>query len=229
MEKDASVFIQVEHLSKHVASGDSRIDILNDVSFCVNAGDSIAILGESGSGKTTLLTLLAGLDVPSAGDIYFLNHHLNLLNEEQRAKIRRDYVSFIFQSFQLLPTLTALENVMLPLEINYIRHQQCVSRASEWLHRVGLDKRLHHLPTQLSGGEQQRVAIARAFVTNPQIIFADEMTGNLDSHTGSLIADILFDLNKEQKTTLLLVTHDESLAARCQKRMLLQKGKLTTC
>jgi putative ABC transport system ATP-binding protein len=219
-------FIKVKHLNKDVASGNSQISILQDVNFSIGIGECVAIVGASGSGKTTLLTLLAGLDLPTSGDIYFKQHHLNALDEEQRALIRGQQVGFIFQSFQLLPTLTALENVMLPLEIQYIPQQRARAAAMEWLQRVGLEHRLHHYPTTLSGGEQQRVAIARAFVTNPQIVLADEMTGNLDTATGNKIIELLFSLNLQQTTTLVLVTHDAALAARCQRRLLLHEGKI---
>lgn len=229
MRRQPSVFIQVEHLSKQVPSGDSQIHILNDVNLTLLSGESVAILGASGSGKTTLLTLMAGLDLPTSGDIYFQQQHLNALNEEERALIRGKHVGFIFQSFQLLPTLTALENVLLPLEIQYVPHQQAKAQALEWLKKVGLGERVQHYPTQLSGGEQQRVAIARAFVTQPDILFADEMTGNLDTQTGALITDLLFSLNAAQQTTLVLVTHDETLAARCQRRFVLREGMLQPC
>lgn len=195
----------------------------------VKKGESVAIFGMSGSGKTTLLTLLAGLDLPTTGNIYFQEHHLNKMSEEQRNLIRSKQIGFIFQSFQLLPTLSALENVMLPLEIQYVPHKQAKSAALARLKQVKLEDRIHHYPAQLSGGEQQRVAIARAFVTQPHIIFADEMTGNLDSDTGQMISDILFSLNQLQHTTLVLVTHDQNLAARCQHRLLLKKGELHPC
>jgi putative ABC transport system ATP-binding protein len=229
MLQETSYFLQAEHLGKQVSSGDNLITILRDVNLTLKRGESVAILGASGSGKTTLLTILAGLDVPSTGTVYIHQQQINVLDEEQRARIRGRFVGFIFQSFQLLPTLTALENVMLPLEIQHVSHQKCKMEATEWLHKVGLGQRLHHYPLQLSGGEQQRVAIARAFVTHPEIIFADEMTGNLDTHTGELVADILFSLNQEQQTTLLLVTHDASLASRCQRRLTLHDGVLVPC
>jgi putative ABC transport system ATP-binding protein len=229
MQMDASVFLQVNHLKKQVSSGEGYITILNDINLTVKAGESLAVLGASGSGKTTLLTLLAGLDLPTSGDIYFRDQHLNLMDEEQRARLRSRSVGFIFQSFQLLPTLTALENVMLPLEIQYAPHQRCKSEAERWLRQVGLSERMRHYPSQLSGGEQQRVAIARAFINQPQIIFADEMTGNLDTHTGEMISDILFSLNQQQQTTLVLVTHDASLASRCERRVSLREGLLQPC
>jgi putative ABC transport system ATP-binding protein len=204
-------FIKVKHLNKQVASGNSQISILQNVNFSIATGECVAIVG---------------LDLPTSGDIYFKQHHLNTLDEEQRALIRGQQVGFIFQSFQLLPTLTALENVMLPLEIQYQPQHSAKLAATQWLERVGLEQRLYHYPTTLSGGEQQRVAIARAFVTNPQIILADEMTGNLDTNTGQKITDLLFSLNLEQATTLVLVTHDAALAARCQRRLLLHEGNI---
>jgi len=221
-----SEFLRVEHLNKKVQSGDSHITILQDVNLTVKTGESVAILGASGSGKTTLLTLLAGLDLPTSGDIYFQQQHLNTLNEEQRALIRGQSIGFIFQSFNLLSTLTALENVMLPLEIQYVPNTIAKKEASQWLNRVGLGERLYHYPAVLSGGEQQRVAIARAFVNKPKIIFADEMTGNLDTHTGDRIIDVLFSLNEIEHTTLVLVTHDASLASRCTRRVSLSEGVL---
>jgi putative ABC transport system ATP-binding protein len=229
MVNDPSIFLEVTHLNKQVPNGDSQITILKDVSLTIKKGETLAILGASGSGKTTLLTLLAGLDLPTSGDIYFRQQHINALNEEARALIRGESVGFIFQSFQLLPTLTALENVMLPLEIQYIPYQRCKSEATAWLDKLGLSDRLHHYPAKLSGGEQQRVAIARAFINRPQIIFADEMTGNLDTETGHVISDILFSLNTEEATTLILVTHDEILASRCQRRLQLSEGILQPC
>jgi putative ABC transport system ATP-binding protein len=229
MAIDSSMFLEVTHLNKQVPSGDSQITILKDVNLTIKKGESVAILGASGSGKTTLLTLLAGLDLPTTGDIYLQQQHLNSLNEEERAVIRGASVGFIFQSFQLLPTLTALENVMLPLEIQYVPYQRCKSEASAWLKKVGLGHRLHHYPSKLSGGEQQRVAIARAFINQPKIIFADEMTGNLDTETGRIISDILFSLNTQEGTTLVLVTHDEKLASRCQRRLQLREGVLQSC
>ena len=226
---DPSIFLAVTHLNKQVPNGDSKITILKDINLSIHKGESVAILGRSGSGKTTLLTLLAGLDLPTSGDIYFQQQHLNALSEEERALIRGARVGFIFQSFQLLPTLTALENVMLPLEIQYIPYQRCKKEATAWLNKVGLSERLNYYPDKLSGGEQQRVAIARAFINQPEIIFADEMTGNLDTETGQHITDILFSLNAQQATTLVLVTHDDTLAARCQHRYYLQEGVLQPC
>lgn len=226
MPLNAPSFIQLHHLSKIIRNGDSELTILRDVNLTIKTGETLAITGTSGSGKTTLLTLLAGLDLPTGGDIYFLKHHLNQLDEEKRATLRGQYLGFIFQSFQLLPSLTALENVMLPLEIQYISPVEAKSRAKEWLNRVGLDKRLQHYPSELSGGEQQRVAIARAFVNQPSLILADEMTGNLDTHTGQMVMDVLFSLNQDQNTTLVLVTHDENLTKRCQSHYRIKEGCL---
>lgn len=222
-------FLQTKHLVKQVQSGDSQITILSDINLTIKKGESVAILGASGSGKTTLLTLLAGLDLPTSGDIFFDHHHLNLLNEEQRAVIRGKDIGFIFQSFHLLPTLTALENVMLPLEIQYVKHHVAMEQATAALIQVGLHARLHHYPAKLSGGEQQRVAIARAFVSPRKIIFADEMTGNLDAHTGQLVIDSLFSLNQANAITLVLVTHDAHLAKRCERQLLLREGVLHAC
>jgi putative ABC transport system ATP-binding protein len=216
-------------LSKQVQSGDSKIHILRDVNMNIKTGETVAIVGASGSGKTTLLSILAGLDLPTSGEVYFDQQPLHQLGEEERAKLRAKNVGFIFQSFQLLPTLTALENVMLPLEIQYVPPKQARTEASEWLKRVGLGARLHHYPKRLSGGEQQRVAIARAFVNKRKIIFSDEMTGNLDVQTGRLVTDILFSLNQEFQTTLVLVTHDERLSSRCEKRYVLNEGILQSC
>lgn len=222
------MFLKVNHVSKHVQSADNQIVILQDVNLDIKLGESIAILGASGSGKTTLLTLLAGLDVPSAGDIYLEQNHISAMTEEERALIRKQYIGFIFQSFQLLPSLTALENVMLPLEIQGVSASIARQAATQWLDKVGLSHRLSHCPAKLSGGELQRVAIARAFVTQPRIIFADEMTGNLDEKTGEIVSDLLFSLNRSLQTTLVLVTHDLNLAARCEKKYLLKEGKLHT-
>lgn len=224
-----SLSLRTEHLNKTVQSGSDIITILANINLSIKIGESVAILGASGSGKTTLLTLLAGLDLPTSGDIFLLNHHLNTLNEEQRALIRGETIGYIFQSFQLLPTLTALENVMLPLEIQYQPYNYCKQEALQWLERVELSHRLNHYPTTLSSGEQQRVAIARAFITKPKIILADEMTGNLDSQTGAHITDLLFKINAEQNTTLVLVTHSQELADRCHRKLLLVKGELQPC
>ena len=222
-------FLRTKHLSKQVQSGDSKIHILRDVNLDIKAGESVAIVGASGSGKTTLLSILAGLDIPTSGEVFFEQQAVHELSEEARAQLRAKYVGFIFQSFQLLPTLTALENVMLPLEILYVPYKEARAKATEWLQRVGLGARLNHYPKRLSGGEQQRVAIARAFVNQRKVIFSDEMTGNLDTQTGRLITDILFSLNQEYQTTLVLVTHDEHLSSRCEKRYILSEGILQAC
>jgi putative ABC transport system ATP-binding protein len=216
--------IRARNLAKTVQSGDAPLTILDDVTFDVAAGATVAVVGASGSGKTTLLGLLAGLDRPSAGEVWLGNTALNGLSEDARAALRRRWLGFVFQSFQLLPALTALENVMLPLEL--AGAGDAATRAREWLARVGLAARLGHYPKQLSGGEQQRVAIARAFAGEPQVLMADEPTGNLDGATGAEVADIMFRLNRERGTTLLLVTHDGELAARCARRLSLAGGKL---
>lgn len=219
----------MNHVSKIVNSGDNDITILRNINLNIKHGETIAILGASGSGKTTLLSLLAGLDTPTAGEIIFQKQALHLTDDETRTRYRADYVGFVFQSFQLLPNLTALENVMLPMEIQYMPAAAAQKEANDWLHKVGLDHRIHHYPGKLSGGEQQRVAIARAFVNKRQIIFADEMTGNLDQDTGKQIIDLLFALNQDHGTTLVLVTHDPVLAERCQRKLLLSDGELHPC
>lgn len=200
--------------------------ILQDVDFSVEAGDSLAILGASGSGKSTLLGLLAGLDVPSSGTVRLDGTDIFAFDEDGRARLRGQLVGFVFQSFQLLPALTALENVMLPLELRGVRDAR--TRATEALRQVGLEQRLSHVPKHLSGGEQQRVAIARAFVTQPKILFADEPTGNLDAATGKQIIELMLDLNRAQGTTLVLVTHDEALARRCNMQLYLAAGRIVT-
>lgn len=200
------------------------VSILNDVSLEIFAGEACAILGASGSGKTTLLALLAGLDTPNSGQVYLDGQALFDLDEDARARLRQGQVSFVFQSFQLLPALTALENVMLPLELAGVRDAR--DAAAALLQRVGLAARLHHTPRQLSGGEQQRVALARAFVTQPKVLFADEPTGNLDAATGEEIISLLLSLNQERGTTLVLVTHDETLANRCSRHVRLAAGRI---
>jgi putative ABC transport system ATP-binding protein len=207
-----------------VDTGRSHLTILEDVSLDIAAGEAVAIVGASGSGKTTLLGLLAGLDQPSSGRVQIDGVDLTGLDEDGRARLRQRLVGFVFQSFQLLPALTALENVMLPMELAGARDAREVAKTL--LYRVGLSERLDHYPRQLSGGEQQRVAIARAFAGPPRLLFADEPTGNLDSVTGEEIVDLMFDLNREHQTTLLLVTHDEKLAARCARRLRLEAGRL---
>lgn len=216
--------ITARHLSKVVNAPEARLTILDDVSLDISRGSSVAIVGASGSGKSTLLSLLAGLDLPSTGEVILAGRSLTGLDEDQRAALRAEQVGFVFQSFQLLDSLDALENVMLPLELE--GRVDARIRASELLERVGLGHRLHHYPRQLSGGEQQRVAIARAFAAEPALLFADEPTGNLDSRTGQHISDLLFDLNQERGTTLILVTHDQRLAHRCQRQIRLEGGCL---
>jgi len=216
--------IEAHHLGKQVATREGVLTLLDDISFVIDAGTSVAILGASGSGKTTLLGLLAGLDLPTSGEIGLDGHRLNDLDEDGRARLRAGLVGFVFQNFQLLPGLTALENVMLPLELAQAPHPR--TSAIALLERVGLGERLHHYPNQLSGGEQQRCAIARAFVVQPRCLFADEPTGNLDSETGKRIIDLLFELNSEIGTTLIMATHDEQLSTLCNKRIRLQAGRL---
>jgi len=212
------------HLSKVVTSSEAPLQILDDVSLSIERSSSLAIVGASGSGKSTLLSLLAGLDLPSSGQVILAGEDLTALNEDQRATLRGREVGFVFQSFQLLDSLTALENVMLPLEL--AGRSDARERAGELLQRVGLEARRQHYPQQLSGGEQQRVAIARAFASEPSILFADEPTGNLDAVTGERISDLLFALNRERGTTLVLVTHDAQLADRCQHAVRMQAGRL---
>ncbi len=216
--------IETENLGKTVTTSDGPLCILSSVGLTIKSGESIAIVGASGSGKSTLLSLLAGLDTPSSGFCKIQQQNLTELDEDGRAELRNQLVGFVFQSFQLLPGLTALENVMLPLELRGDKNARI--KASELLHRVDLSHRLSHTPLKLSGGEQQRVALARAFVTEPDILFADEPTGNLDSKTGEHIIDLLFQLNQEKQTTLVLVTHDEALAIRCQRRIKLEAGQI---
>jgi len=216
--------IEVTQLAKHVTSSEGVLTILHALDLCVAAGETVAIVGASGSGKSTLLGLLAGLDNPSAGEIRLAGIALDKLDEDGRAALRGSEVGFVFQSFQLLPAFTALENVLLPLEL--AGHQDAEKLALAALHRVGLDGRLQHTPRQLSGGEQQRVALARAFAPGPRLLFADEPTGNLDSATGERIIDLLFELNREAGTTLVLVTHDAALASRCGRTLQLSGGRL---
>ena len=216
--------IRASKLTKEVRSGDAPLLILDDVSFEVATGATVAIVGASGSGKTTLLGLLAGLDRPTTGEVWLGDTALNGLSEDARAALRQRWLGFVFQSFQLLPALTALENVMLPLEL--AGADDAGSRAKEWLARVGLAARVTHYPKQLSGGEQQRVAIARAFSGEPKVLMADEPTGNLDAATGNEVAELMFRLNRERGTTLLLVTHDTAIASRCARRLKLAGGKL---
>ena len=220
----SSSILTARNLSKVVPSTEGELTILHDLSLELVSGSSLAIVGSSGSGKSTLLGLLAGLDLPSSGSVVLAGNDLASLDEDQRARVRAEHVGFVFQSFQLLDSLNALENVMLPLELE--GHADARQRARALLERVGLGQRLTHYPRQLSGGEQQRVAIARAFAAEPAVLFADEPTGNLDSHTGERISDLLFELNKERGATLVLVTHDERLAHRCQRLIRLEGGHL---
>ena len=218
--------IRVSGLSKRVATTDGELIIVNNANFSVDAGEAVAVVGASGSGKSTLLGLMAGLDTPSDGKVFINDVDLFALDEDGRAKLRGSLVGFVFQSFQLLPSLTALENVMLPLELNGATDAD--KRARAILDRVGLGTRVKHYPKQLSGGEQQRVAIARAFVAEPKLLFADEPTGNLDNKTGRAMIELLFQLNREHGTTLILVTHDLTLAARCGRRLNIDAGVVTT-
>ncbi|CAM3636475.1 putative ABC transporter ATP-binding protein YbbA [Xenorhabdus thuongxuanensis] len=218
--------LEVHHLTKHVGQGEQVINILQGIELIVEPAQTIALIGESGSGKSTLLGIIAGLDDGSEGDIHLLGQNISRMNEEQRAQLRAENVGFVFQSFMLIPTLNALENVQLPALLRGESENQSREQAIELLEQLGLGKRLKHMPAQLSGGEQQRVALARAFCTRPKILFADEPTGNLDRQTGDRIADLLFSLNHDYATTLILVTHDNQLAARCQRRLRLVDGKL---
>ncbi len=216
--------LQVVNLSKSYQTGKSSLKVLDNIAFEVPQGEVLAIVGPSGSGKTTLLGLCAGLDGFSEGSILLHDVRLETLTEEERASVRSKYIGFIFQNFQLIPTLTALENVMVPMELQ--RKSNVEEKAIQLLQKVGLGNRIHHYPTQLSGGEQQRVAVARAFMNNPQVLFADEPTGNLDRETGQLIQNLLFELNRESNTTLILVTHDPELAAKANRQIHLSGGKI---
>jgi len=218
------VIVSAANLSKRVPTAEGTLDILSGVNLEIKAGERVAIIGVSGSGKSTLLGLLAGLDTPTQGEVMLAGERLDRLDEDGRARVRAGRVGFVFQSFQLLPGLTALENVMLPLEL--AGRTESFREARELLERVGLGGRLTHYPRQLSGGEQQRVAIARAFAMQPVILFADEPTGNLDSATGARVIDLLFELNRERQTTLVLVTHDEHIAARCERHLYLDAGRI---
>jgi putative ABC transport system ATP-binding protein len=218
--------IKIENLTKRVPTSEGELVILKGVSLSIEKAETVAIVGVSGSGKSTLLGLMAGLDTASSGDVILDGHSLSELDEEQRAMLRGQLVGFVFQSFQLLPSLTALENVMLPIELK--NDDRAREKASLLLERVGLGERRHHYPNQLSGGEQQRVAIARAFASEAQILFADEPTGNLDSATGSTVIELLFSLNKEYATTLVLVTHDERLARKCHRTVRLVAGEIVS-
>lgn len=222
----AEYSVEVHHLSKSVGQGEHELSILTGVELLVKPAQTIALIGESGSGKSTLLAILAGLDDGTAGEVYLLGQPLHSMNEEQRAALRARNIGFVFQSFMLVPTLSALENVELPALLRGENDAASRAQARALLEQLGLGKRLHHLPAQLSGGEQQRVALARAFNGHPGVLFADEPTGNLDRQTGDRIADLLFSLNRDHATTLILVTHDEHLAARCDRRLRVRDGKL---
>lgn len=218
--------LEVSHLAKTVDTVDGPLTILHDINFSVAEGESLAIVGASGSGKSTLLGLLAGLDTPSKGQVLLMDRDISAANEDQRAQIRSQHVGFVFQSFQLIDHLTALENVQLPLELAGMPRAEAAAKAQVWLEKVGLSERLKHRPKTLSGGEQQRVALARAFVTEPDILFADEPTGSLDEQNGLKIIQLLFQLNQELGSTLILVTHDMALASRCERQMVLNNGRV---
>ncbi len=218
--------LNVSNLKKSYSSGSGSLTVLDDISFSIEAGETFAIVGPSGSGKTTLLGLSAGLDRPDSGSIELCGVEISTLNEDERALLRNRKVGFIFQDFQLLPTLTALENVAVPLELQGAKNASSV--AADLLEKVGLSNRIHHYPSQLSGGEQQRVALARAFSNTPSILFADEPTGELDEGTGKKIIQLLFDLNKEAGTTLVIITHDMELAKKTQRILRLKGGKIST-
>ncbi|TGG92955.1 ABC transporter ATP-binding protein [Natronospirillum operosum] len=220
------IIVQAQQLWQRVSIHGGTLDILKGIDLEIKRGESVAIVGASGSGKTTLLGMLAGLDTPSSGRVFMAGHDLTAMNEEERARLRGQYVGFIFQNFQLLPALTALENVMLPLELR--RDKSDRETAMALLEQVGLGDRAVHYPRQLSGGEQQRVAIARAFASQPPVLFADEPTGNLDTQTGRTIEDLLFRLNREYQTTLVLVTHDPQLASHCGRTCVMDAGALTS-
>jgi len=222
----AENILEVHRLSKSVGQGDHHLSILTGVELVVKPAETLALIGESGSGKSTLLGILAGLDDGSEGEVLMLGQPLHKMNEEQRAALRAKNVGFVFQSFMLVPTLNAQENVQLPALLRGDSDRQSREQAAALLSQLGLGERLTHLPAQLSGGEQQRVALARAFNGRPALLFADEPTGNLDRKTGDRIADLLFSMNRDYATTLILVTHDEQLAARCDRRLRLRDGKL---
>lgn len=224
MTNSYSIAVAADNLEKKVTTRSGELTILSGLQLQIKQGESAAILGTSGSGKSTLLSLLAGLDLPTSGQIFLADQRIDNLDEDARAKVRGQYVGFVFQSFQLLSNLTALENVMLPMEL--VGHKDALPLSKELLQRVGLEHRLDHYPWQLSGGEQQRVAIARAFSGQPKILFADEPTGNLDEKTGENIIELLFEVNREHNTTLVLVTHDMGLARRCERILRLHSGVL---
>jgi len=223
---NGKLVLRANELSKQVSSPEGTLTILSDVSFAISAGESVAVVGPSGAGKSTLLALLAGLDLPTSGHVELNGANLNDLDEDGRAQLRAENVGFVFQSFHLVPSLNALENVMLPLEL--AGHNAARDSAREIIGKVGLQERWSHYPAQLSGGEKQRVAIARAFATEPAVLFADEPTGNLDSRTGANIMELMFELNRNSSTTLILVTHDHGLAERCDRKLSLDIGKLVS-
>ncbi len=224
--QNSEAVLAADKISKEVSSPEGSLTILSDVSFSIAAGESVAVVGPSGAGKSTLLALLAGLDLPTDGYVKLNGRNLNELDEDGRAVVRAESVGFVFQSFHLVPSLNALENVMLPLEL--AGHDNARRAALDLIEKVGLADRWSHYPAQLSGGEKQRVAIARAFATEPAVLFADEPTGNLDAHTGERIMELMFKLNRESSTTLVLVTHDTALAERCDRVISLDAGKLTS-
>lgn len=224
LNRSNDFMIQVENVSHSVDLGQEKLTILQQISLEIRKGESAAIVGRSGSGKTTLLGLLAGLDLPTSGNVRLDGQLISAMSEDERARMRSRRVGFVFQSFQLLPTLSALENVMLPIELAGLTEAK--AKAESLLERVGLGERMQHTPRQLSGGEQQRVAIARAFAIEPKVLFADEPTGNLDTRTGEAITELLMALNREQGTTLVMVTHDQQLADRCQHRFMIEAGRL---
>lgn len=219
-----TIAIKVSSVGKSVISNEAELTILKDISFEILSGQSVAIVGTSGAGKSTLMTLLAGLDIPSTGDIELLGQNLSQLDDETRAQIRSESIGFVFQSFLLIPSLTALENVTLPAILR--GEGEDIKKAKQLLASVGLSGRETHLPSQLSGGEQQRVALARAFMTQPQILFADEPTGNLDQHTAEHIIELLFEMNQKHGTTLVLITHDPKLAERCERTLTIDAGRI---
>ncbi|MEN9944770.1 MAG: hypothetical protein RLY18_728, partial [Pseudomonadota bacterium] len=223
---ESAPVLQAKGVGKTVQTSDGPLAILQDINFTIRSGESVAIVGASGSGKSTLLGLMAGLDLPTSGSIELMQQDLGRLDEDGRAKLRGQYVGFVFQSFQLVPHLNALENVMLPLEIRGTPLSEARDLAADCLTRVGLSQRLMHYPKTLSGGEQQRVALARAFVSEPSILFADEPTGSLDEASGTKVIELLFELNRENGSTLILVTHDPQLAKRCSRQLMLQGGRL---